>query len=240
MKLEHILRSTTLLMLTLALGVSASACGKSKKGDTEVPSGDGGASAEVAGPEAPTYETAVEEAKDLPNRLSAEVQWVAQPITDAGTLAADLQSLKDTSGLDASQFSAMAKAAFNDGKVEISADVELEAEQRAQLEATLEKLATIGPALESVPARAKQATGGVLKLALKAPTIARKAAKEIKGELKSADGEAKVKLQADLQEITSMPAKIKGEISATKSKILALPKEAADATAKLTASFAAG
>jgi hypothetical protein len=236
----NILRPTTLLMLTLALGASASGCDKSKKADTAVPGGEGGASAEVAGPEAPAYETAVDEAKDLPNRLSAQVEWVAQPITDAATLAADLQSIKDTTGLDASQFSAMAKAAFKDGKVEISADIEIDAEQRAQLEATLEKLASIGPALKSVPKRAKQATGDVLKLAVKAPTVARKAAKEIKGELKSADGEAKVKLQADLQEITAIPAKIKGEVGAAKTKILALPKEAADATAKLTASFAAG
>ena len=240
MRLEHILRPTWLLMLTLAVGASATACGKSKKGDAEVPGGDGGASAEVAGPAAPTYGTAVEEAKDLPNQLTAQVDWVAQPITDAGTLAADLQSLKSSIGLDASQFSAMANAAFKDGKVEISADIEMSAEQRAELEATLQKLANIGPALESVPARAKQATGDVLKLALKAPTVARKAAKEIKGEMQSADGEAKVKLQADLQVIKTMPGKIKGEIGAAKTKIMGLPKEAADATAKLTASFAAG
>jgi hypothetical protein len=234
------LRPTTLFMLTLALGASAGACDKSKKADTEVPGKEAGASAEVAGPETPTYETAVDEAKDLPNRLSAAVEWVAQPITDAATLAADLQSLKGSTGMDASQFSAMAKAAFTDGKVEISAEVEIDAEQRAQLEATLEKLASIGPALKSVPKRAKQATGDVLKLAVKAPTVARKAAKEIKGELKSADGEAKVKLEADLQEITAMPGKLKGEVGAAKTKILGLPKEAAAATAKLTASFAAG
>ncbi len=233
----HILRRATFVVLTLALGASASACGKSKKADTEVPGGGGEV---AAGPEAPAYETAVAEAKDLPNQLSAQVEWVSQPITDAVTLAADLQSLKDSTGLDNAQFSAMAKAAFNDGKVEISADIELDAEQRAQLEATLDKLAQIGPALKSVPARAKQATRGVLELALKAPTVARKAAKEIRGEMQAADGEAKVKLQADLQEIKAIPAKVKGEVGEAKSKILELPKEAAETSAKLTASFAAG
>lgn len=233
---RHILRPTTLLTLMLALGVSVTACDKAKKGETETP----GASADATAPDAPTYETAVEEAKDLPNRLTAKVEWVAQPITDAATVAADLQSLKASSGLDASQFSAMANAAFTGGKVEIAADIQIDAEQRARLEATLAKLGSIGPALKSVPVRAKQATGDVLKLAIKAPTVARKAAKEIKGSLASAEGEVKVKLEADLQEITAMPAKIKGEVGAAKTKILGLPKEAAEATAKLTASFAAG
>ena len=105
------------------------------------------------------------------------------PVMDAGlaTVAADLQSLKASSGLDASQFSAMANAAFTGGKLEIAADLQIDAEQRARLEATLAKLGSIGPALKSVPMRAKQATGDVLKLAIKAPTVARKAAKEIKG-----------------------------------------------------------
>lgn len=220
------------LLLVAALGCAALVPGCEKGAKSDSP---------AAGPEAPQYESATEEVKDLPNRVQAQVEWAMAPITDAAALADEIAALQGKLSLDATAFTSMANAAFKDGTVSISADIEVDAEAKAELEAMLGKIKQVAADLKGIAGRVKTATGNIVKLGAKAPLIAGKAGRELKGELKAAvDAEAKLKIEADITGVKEIPGKMKTIVTDAKTSVMEIPKQAVEAGTKLAASFTGG
>jgi chromosome segregation ATPase len=170
--------------------------------------------------------------------MVAQVEWAKQPITEAMALADEITALKGKANLDPGQFKGLLTAAFKDGKVAVDAELGLDAETQAELEATLKKLKEIGPKLKEVPKRAKTAVGNVLKLAAKAPFLVGKAGRELKKQLKEAAADNKTEVQANITSLKDLPGQAKNQMGEIKTQLTSLPQEATRALTKLTASFA--
>jgi MYXO-CTERM domain-containing protein len=230
--ISSLLRRRSPLIVAALLSLSfVAACDKPA-------AGGGGATASPGdGPPKPEYESAFAEIDDLPSQMGAQVRWAAQPISDTAILANEVAKLRQSVNVDAETFKAMCKVAFKDGKIEIGAQAELQ-ESRAEIEATLMKIKQTGQDLIGIPARVKTAGKNLTKMVTGSPGLAMKAAKELKGEIKVATGDRKVKLEADLKAVTSLPGDLKNEAVALKNDLTALPGEAKKATANMIAAFA--
>lgn len=197
----------------------------------------GSASATTLPPE-PTYENPFEQLKDIPNQVTAKIDWVKQPLADASALGDEFSALQAKFNLDVKQLGGMCSAAFVDGKIEIKADAGVAADAKAEIEAFLAKVKAAGEGVLGIPGRAKTAAGAVGKLTLKVPGIAAKATSHLTGELKAATGEAAVSIQANLDQVKELTANVKAMIPDAVGKIKAIPGEASGTITELKAAFA--
>src|SRR5262245_55636550 len=96
---SHWMRRSLLTVSVVALfGCDVSATGKA--------SGSAGTTA-PEGPAKPTYERAFDEFADVPNQMSAQVMWAAEPIDNAILLADEIAALRTELNLDPAAFSGL-------------------------------------------------------------------------------------------------------------------------------------
>ena len=198
-------------------------------------SGDSGA---LTPPAAPEYENPFAELKDLPNQIQAQVDWVSQPLRDASALGEEFTAIQAKYSLDVKALGGLAKVAFTDGKVEITADVSIAAEAKGDVEALLGKIKAAGEAVLTIPKRATKAAGAISKLTLKVPALGGKATSWLKKEISAATGEAKASLEANLTAVPELTVSIKATIPESVNKVKAIPAEAKTTITELTAAFA--
>jgi tetratricopeptide (TPR) repeat protein len=196
----------------------------------------GGGTTAPAGPAKPQYEDAFHEIGDMPAQMVAQVTWAAQPIEDAATLGNEVAALKASLAVDSATFEAMCKVAFTDGKIEVGANTELQA-RKAEIEATLGKIKQVGVDLGGLPGRVKTAGKNLSQMVMQSPSLAMKAANDLKGQIAAASGDTKVKLEADLKAVTGLPGQIKTQAVELKNELTTLPQKAKDATTNLLAAF---
>lgn len=220
--------STRKWSLTLGLALML-ACDAGKVGGATASPGDG--------PPKPEYETTFKEIEDLPNQLTAQVEWAAQPIKDAATLGDEVAALRASLNVDAATFESMCKVAFTDGKIEIGAQAELQ-DKKAEIEATLAKIKQVGADLVGIPGRVKVAGKNISKMVTGTPGLVLKASKDLSGQISTASGDTKVQLQADLDSVKALPKEVKAEAVELKNQLAGLPAEAKNATTNLLAAFA--
>ncbi|MBK9758271.1 MAG: hypothetical protein IPO88_33095 [Nannocystis sp.] len=197
-----------------------------------------GDSAALTPPAAPEYENPFAELNDLPNQINAQVDWVSQPLRDASALGDEFTAIQAKYSLDAKALGGLAKVAFTDGKVEITADVSIAAEAKGDVEALLGKIKAAGEAVLTIPKRATKAAGAISKLTLKVPALGGKATSWLKKEISAATGEAKASLEANLTAVPELTVKIKAVIPESVNKVKAIPAEAKTTITELTAAFA--
>lgn len=214
----------------LAAVVAAPACKKSA-----------GGGAEVVAPTPPTYDNPFAELKDVPNQVTAQIDWVKQPLNDASNLGAEFEALKTKFNFDVEQFGGMVSAAFTEGKLEVTVDLsaagDAAGEAKAEVEAFLGKVKAAGEAVLTIPKRAKMAAGVIAKLPLKVPAMGAKATTWIKGEISNATAEVKGSLEANLAEIPTLVANVKSMVPDAVNKVKAVPQESQQIIVDLKAAF---
>ncbi|KIG18451.1 cell wall surface anchor family protein [Enhygromyxa salina] len=190
----------------------------------------------MEGPAAPEYERTFDEFADVPNQMTAQVVWAAEPIDNAVRLADEIAALRAELDLDPAAFSAMCTVAFKDGQIEIGAVTEVE-ETKAKIEATLAKIKQVGVDLQGVPGRIKVAGKNIGKLAMSTPKLALKTTKELSGELAVAVGDGGVQIEADIATAKELPNTVKNAAAESKDTLATLPDKAARATKNLLAAM---
>jgi hypothetical protein len=221
-------RASLLFLLAVTLAAPLSGCEKKDKGTTNP---DEAAEGEV---------DPLEELKAIPTQVQAEVDVVLQPITDVDVVIDQVTSMPQTLGLDAASLRGLAKASLENGQV--SVDLDIAAEAKAEVEAVLVKITGIVTGLEETPERVKTATGNIVALGTKATGLVTKLTAQYQAKLSNPllKADAKVKLQADLATVVQLDADIKGTITDAKATVMSLPDKGKDALVKLTAAFAGG
>ncbi|PRP99291.1 hypothetical protein [Enhygromyxa salina] len=225
--------NTALILALLALPLTAGGCEKKAKGEkTENPDEAG----EAGDP--------LEALKAIPDRLQAEVDGVIAPITDAETLMGEIETIPERYSLSAADFKAMVQANFAiteaGAEIELSADLSIAEDAKAELTATLQKLKEIKVGLETTPARVTVATENIVQIGLEAVELSTKLVASLTAKAKVAMGEKKAEIEAQIQEVTALKDGILTQIEDVKGQVTEIPARAAEVGASFTASFAAG
>lgn len=198
-------------------------------------------SAALTPPAAPEYENPFDELNDIPNQITAQVDWVSQPLRDAAALGDEFTAIQAKYSIDAKTLGGMASVAFKDGKVEVSANAEISAEAKADIEALLGKIKAAGEAIGTIPKRATKASGAISKMSIKVVGLAPKATAHLKKQLADASAElsaeAKGSIELNLTSIPEMPNKIKAAGKDAIAKVKAIPAEAKTTVTELAAAF---
>jgi chromosome segregation ATPase len=224
------MKRTVAISSTLLLAASLVACGGSKG-----KSGDTSAEAEVD-------LSAMDELKGLSTELQAGIDELMQPIDDSQAVIDEITALPQKLNLDAKSLMSMASATVENGTVSIDANMDLEAEARAEVEAVLGKLQAIIEGLKATPERVKllgtKAAGAVAKVPVLATKIQTTATAKLGNPLASAESQAQA--QADLDSLAQVKGDVQAQIQDVQAKIQGIPAMATEALAKLTAAFAGG
>jgi MYXO-CTERM domain-containing protein len=220
-------RSILSVSMLLLLGCDLSASGSASAS---------GSTAPLEGPAKPEYERTFDEFVDVPNQMTEQVKWAAEPIDNAILLADELAQLRTELNIDKETFSAMATVAFKDGTIEVGAVTEVE-DAKAKIEATLNKIKQVGEDLKTVPNRVKVASKAIGKLAMSSPKLLLKSTKELSGELAVAVGDQGAQIEADIKTAKELPKTIKAEATEAKDKLTQLPDQAKQATQNLLAAI---
>lgn len=210
--------------------VATPACKKSASG-----------SAELTTPTPPSYENPFDELKDVPNQVTAQIDWVKEPLVDASNLGGEFEALQGKFNFDVEQFGGMVSAAFTNGKIEVTVDLsaagDAAAEAKAEVEAFLGKVKAAGEAVLTIPKRAKIAANAIGKLPLKVPALGAKATSYLKAEISNATAEVKGELEAKLGEVPTLVANVKGMVPDAMGKVKAVPQESQQIIVDLKAAF---
>lgn len=223
-------RASLLFFLTATLALPL-AGGCSKK-DKETRNPDEAAESDV---------DPLEELGSIPDQIQAEVDIVLQPITDVDVVIDQVTSMPQTLGLDAASLKSMAAASLtSDG--EISVDLDIAAEAKAEVEAVLVKVQGIATGLKETPERVKTATANIAAMGTKATGLVTKLTAKYQAKLSNPllKAEDKAKLQADLDLVLKLDADIKATVSDAKQTVTSLPDKGKEALVKLTTAFAGG
>jgi hypothetical protein len=223
-------RASLLLILSVALAAPLAGCNKKDKGTTN-PDEAAAAEGEV---------DPLVELQAIPGQVQAEVDLVLQPITDVDVVIDQVTSMPQTLGLDAASLKGLAKASLDDGQV--SVDLDITAEAKAEVEAVLVKIQGIVTGLKETPERVKTATGNIIGLGTKATGLVTKLTAKYQAKLSNPllKADAKLQIQAELDTVLALDAQIKGTITDAKATVTELPSKGKEALVKITAAFAGG
>jgi len=218
-------RASLLFLLSIALAAPLAGCKKNDKG-TDNP--DEAAEGEV---------DPLEELKSIPAQVQAEVDLVLQPITDVDVVIDQVTSMPQTLGVDAASLRGLAQASLQNGEVSVNLDITAEA--KAEVEAVLVKIKGIVTGLKETPERVKTATGNIVALGTKATGLVTKLTAQYQAKLSNPllKAEAKAQIQADLDAVIKLDADIKATINDAKTTVTSLPDKGKEALVKLTAAF---
>jgi len=224
------MRRSLLVLSSLVLGLSVIACG----GGSEEP--------KTPADKASAQVSPMEELQAIPKDLDAEVASLTKPVDDVQSIIDDLGAFPKKHGMAAADVMGMAKATFDNGKVEVNLKADVAAEAKAELEALLKRLNDTVIALKATPDKVAALTAKATTAAAKVPVLATKvsssASVTVANPFGSAD--AKAKAQAEIDSVQKVQADTSKSISDLQAKVTGIPQMATAALAKLTASFAAG
>lgn len=180
----------------------------------------------------------LEELKSIPDQIQAEVDTVLQPINDVDVVVDQVTTMPDRLGVDAAGLRALAKASLQSGEVSVELDVTAEA--KAEIEGVLKTINGIAVGLKETPQRATAATKNIVAMGAKATALVGKLQAKYQAKLSNplAKAEDKAKIQADLNAVMQLDGEIKAIVADAKSTVTGLPAKGTEALAKLTAAFA--
>lgn len=182
----------------------------------------------------------LEELKGIPVAIQAEVDMVLQPINDVDVVIEQISSMPGRLGVDAKGLTALASASFTNGEVSVNLDVSAEA--KAEIEALLTTIKGIGTGLKEMPSRVPVATKNIVGHGAKAVALVTKLTAKYQAKLSSpfTKADEKVKIQGELDIVVKLDADIKTTVNDAKATVMAVPQKGTEALAKITAAFAAG
>jgi len=152
----------------------------------------------------------------------------------------DITTLPDRLGMDASALMSMVGATMEGGEVSISADMNLDAEAKAELEAVMNRLKGIVEGLKATPDRVKVMMGRVTAATAEVPVLATEVTTSANLTLSNplASDEDKAQAQADINNVAQIKGMVEAKIQEVQNQLANIPAMATEALAKLTASFA--
>jgi hypothetical protein len=223
--------NTVLMLTVLALPLTVGGCEKKNKGEkTENPDKEGG--------------DPLEELKAIPDRIQAEIDGLLKPIDDAEKLMAEVETIPERYSLSVKDFKGMVQANFAvseaGAEVQISADLKVAEEAKAELIAIVQQLKDIKVGLETTPERIAVATENIAKIGGDAVKLAAEVIPSLQAKAKVAMGDKKAEIEAQIQEVMALKDQIPQLVEDAKSKLTEIPARAADVGVNFTASFAAG
>ena len=217
---------TRTLLIVFAAAFAVAACGGSSE-ETKT-------AAEAKG-----TLSATDQLKALSVDLQAGMDALMQPINDTESLVNDITNLPAKLNLNATTLMSMAKATLDSGTVSISADLNLDANAKAEVEATLNKLKGIVQGLKAVPDRvqglAAKATAALAQVPVLTAQVTTSAQATMANPFASA--ESKTQAQAELNGVAQIQTDVNAQIQNIQKNIAEIPTLAASALAKLAASF---
>ncbi len=184
----------------------------------------------------------IDQLKAVSTDLQAGVDDLMAPINEVDALIENVTSLPAKLNIDAKTFMGMVSATADSGEISIQADLDITVEAKAEVEACLTQVQTIIAGLKATPEKVKVLTVKVAEATAKVPMLAAKVTTNAQAKLANplAKADVKVSAQADLDAVVSVQADVEASIEEVKGTITGIPAMAAEALAKLTASFAGG
>ena len=223
------MRPTFVVVTLLALACPALvACGG---GGTEDP--------KTASSKASLELAPMDELKNIPKELDAEMANVTKPIDEVQKIVDDIGALPQKHGLTKSELVGMAKASFDNGKVAVSFKADVAAEAKAEVEALLKRIVAVTADLKATPDKVAALTKKTATAIAKVPVLATKVSASATATVSNPFGDAagKAKAQADLDSVKKVQEDVSKSVSDIQGKITGIPEMATKALAKLTASF---
>ena len=209
--------------------------------------GCGSGAAKGGDPKSPSAKASVElapmdELKAIPANLDAEVAALTKPVDDIQTAIDEIGALPKKHGLAAAEIMGMAKATFDSGRVELKLKADVGADAKADVEASLKKLAGAVVALKSTPDRIAALTTKMTTTMAKVPVLASKVTATATAASANPFGsaDAKAKGTADLANVKQVQEDAMKSIRDVQAKLGGIPAIATKALAKASASFVAG
>jgi len=199
----------------------------------------GGSSTEAEEPEEEDV-PAIQQLENIATDLQAGVDELMQPINDTQAVIDDITTLPDRLGMDASALMSMVGATMEGGEVSISADMNLDAEAKAELEAVMNRLKGIVEGLKAMPDRVKVMMGRVSAASAQVPVLATEVTTSANLTLSNplASDEDKAQAQADINNVAQIKGMVEAKIQEVQNQLANIPAMATEALARLTASFA--
>jgi prefoldin subunit 5 len=181
----------------------------------------------------------IDELKSIPKDLEAELATVTRPIDEVQAIVDDLGKLPEKHKLNKSQLVALAKASFENGKVEVKLDVDLAAEAKAEIETYLKRITAVVAELKATPDKIAGLTKKVASATARVPVLATKVTASATATVSNpfGDASAKAKAQADLDGVKKVQGDVMKSVNDVQAKLAGIPEMATKALAKLTASF---
>lgn len=181
----------------------------------------------------------MDELKSIPKDLEAEMANVTKPIDEVQKIVDDIGALPKKHNLNKSQLVGMAKASFDNGKVEVNLDANVAAEAKAEVEALLKRIVAVTADLKATPDKVASLTKKTAAAVAKVPVLGTKVTASATATVSNPFGDAagKAKAQADLDSVKKVQEDVSKSVSDIQGKITGIPEMATKALAKLTASF---
>lgn len=182
----------------------------------------------------------LEELKGIPVAIQGEIDMVLQPINDVDVVIEQISSMPGRLGVDAKGLTALASASLSNGEVSVNLDVSAEA--KAEIEALLKTVQGIGVGLKAIPERVPVATKNIVGHGAKAVALVAKLTAKYQAKLSSpfTKADEKLKIQGELDIVMKLDADIKASVNDAKATVMGVPAKGTEALAKITAAFAAG
>ncbi len=183
--------------------------------------------------------TPMEELQQIPKDLDKDIAELTKPIDEAQAVADEIGALPKKHHISAGDMAAMSKATFDNGKVEVKVNGDVSAEAKAEIEATLKKLAHVVTELKATPGKVTALGEKLVKATAKVPLLATeitsKATMTVSNPFSGA--ESKAKANVELSSVSKVQGEVSKSISDAQSKITSIPGLATGALTKLGASF---
>lgn len=223
------LAAASLLALSLAACAGSNASGEGAQTATTK------ASLEVA---------PIEELKAIPQDLDADVKALTKPVDEVQSILDDLQALPKKYKLTKAQLMGMAKASFDNGKVEMSLDgsAKLTDEAKAEIEGVLKRLVAVVADLKATPDKVAALTKKAVAVTARVPVLATKVTASATATVSNpfAGAESKAKAQAEIDSVQKIQADVSKSVSDVQAKVTGIPEMATKALAKITATITTG
>lgn len=184
----------------------------------------------------------MQQLKSISAELKAGAADLTKPIDQVQAILDDLARLPEKHGLTLGDVLGMAKATLDSGKVALNVSVDVSAEAKAELEALLTRLNEVVLELKRTPEKIATLTKQIAEDTALVPLLASRITLSASTTTLNpfVGAELRAKAQADVADLKLVQKDVNDTISQTQAKIASVPGMAANALAKLEASFLSG
>jgi hypothetical protein len=186
--------------------------------------------------------TPMQQLKGISAELKAGAEDLTKPIDQVQAILDDLSRLPEKYGLTLGDVMGMAKATLDSGKVAVNVSVDVGADAKVELETLLTRLNEVIVELKRTPEKVAILTKKIAEDTALLPVLAGRVSISASTTALNpfVGAEVRAQAQADVAELKLVQQEVNDTINQTQAKIMGVPSMAANALAKLEASFLSG